>query len=164
MKKYVLLVFMAFLISVPLGCTSAPVATQTSSPTATPPTIPGSTTSATTDVGMPTIFVAPSPVISGEPFTIKGYNFSHNATILPGGITCDDVTFSGTAQYDVNASGGFWLTIYQRALTESDITTTSGAFAPGIYIISVTDNKGTTASAIFTVASPATNTVTTTTP
>jgi hypothetical protein len=108
--------------------------------------------------------IAPSPVLSGEPFTIKGYNFPHNATILPGGITCDDVTFSGTAQYDVNASGGFWITIYQGVLTESDITTTNITFVPGTYIISVTDNKGTTASATFTVDPPATNTVTTTTP
>jgi len=155
---------MAFLISVPLGCTSAPVATQTSSPTVTSSIISSTTLSATTTIGMPTIIVAPGPVISGEPFTIKGYNFSHNATILPGGITCDDVTFSGTAQYDVNASGGFWLTIYQGALKESDITTTNVAFAPGTYTISVTDDKGTTASTTFTVVVPATNTQTTTTP
>jgi hypothetical protein len=164
MKKYILLIFPVFLASVLLGCTSTSISRQTSSPTATSPAIPGSTTSATTDVGMPTIFVAPSPVISGEPFTIKGYNFSHNATILPGGITCDDVTFSGTAQYDVNASGGFWLTIYQRALKESDITTTNVAFTPGTYTISVTDDKGTTASTTFTVVIPTTNTQTTATP
>lgn len=164
MKKYILLLFPAFLVLLLSGCTSAPVSRQTSSPTATTPIIPSSTSSATTDIGMPTIFVAPSPVISGEPFTIKGYNFAHNAAILPGGISCTDMTFSGTARYDVNASGGFWITIYQGVLSESDITTTNIAFVPGTYIISVTVDKGTTASAAFTVVAPATNTVTTITP
>jgi hypothetical protein len=164
MKKYVLLVFMAFLISVPLGCTSAPVATQTSSPTVTSSIISSTTLSATTTIGMPTIIVAPSPVVSGEPFTIKGYNFPHNAAILPSGIVCNNVTFSGTAKYNVDVSGGFWITIYQGTLTESDIITTNAAFAPGTYTISVTDDKGTTASTTFTVVVPAVNTITTTTP
>ena len=93
----------------------------------------------TTNVGIPMIVIAPNPVVSGDPFTIKGYDFYQGASILPGGITCNNVTFNGIATYDVNA-GGFWITIYQAAQTGTGITTSGVPLASGTYTLSVTDD------------------------
>ena len=119
------------------------------------------TVAATTNIGMPMIVIAPNPVVSGDPFTIKGYDFYQGALILPGGITCSSVTFQGTATYDVNA-GGFWLTIYQTAQTDTGVTTSGASLAPGAYTLAVTDDAGDTASTTFTVVAPSISASTTT--
>jgi hypothetical protein len=109
------------------------------------------------------IVVAPNPVVSGDPFTIKGYDFYQGSLILSSGITCGNVTFQGIATYDIDA-GGFWITIYQAAQTDTEVTTSGVPLTSGTYTLSVTDNAGDTASAKFMVVATSISVSATTSP
>ena len=126
MKKYILLVVMALVVSLmPLGC----IIQNSTNPTTT-----------SESNGTPTLVLNPSSDTPGSKFTVDGFYFTPGATINDADILWDNSPLTGSYVNNVDNTGYFTMAL-----------TLSSNSSPGTHTIEVTDSSGKSATITLTV-------------